>query len=80
MPIFEPLRFHFHATGYALSAHFHRPVEVPIPAQASLALPIEGGHAHSGADKFAIPRLVSFRAAQTHLSGSWQDEDTATAW
>lgn len=78
MPIFEPLRFHFHATGYALSAHFHRPVEVPIPAQASLALPVEGGHAHSAVDRFEIPRLVSFKAAQTHLSGSWQDKDTAT--
>jgi hypothetical protein len=79
MSIFEPLRFHFHATGYALSAHFHRPVEVPVPAQASLALPIEGGHAHSGVDRFEIPRLVSFESAQTHLSGSWQDGDTATS-
>lgn len=78
MSKYQPLRFHFHASGYALSAHFHRPVVVPIPAQASLALPIEGGHAHSGVDKFEIPRLVSFRSAQTHLSGSWQDKDTAT--
>lgn len=78
MPIYEPLRYHFHASGYALSAHFDRPVTVPIPAQASLALPIEGGHAHSGVEKFEIPRLVSFKAAQTHLSGSWQDQDTAT--
>jgi hypothetical protein len=78
MTKFQPLRFHFHATGYALSAHFHRPVDVPIPAQAALALPIEGGHAHSGVDKFDIPRLVSFCSAHTHLSGSWQDADTAT--
>jgi len=78
MAKYEPLRFHFHATGYALSAHFHRPVDVPIPAQAALALPIEGGHAHSGVEKFNIPRLVSFHSAHTHLSGSWQDEDTAT--
>jgi len=78
MAKFEPLRFHFHASGYALSAHFHRPVNVPIPAQASLALPIEGGHAHSGVDKFDIPRLVSFQSAHTHLSGSYQDENTTT--
>jgi hypothetical protein len=78
MSKYEPLRFHFHASGYALSAHFHRPVEVPVPAQAALALPIEGGSAHSGLEKFEIPRLVSFRSAQTHVSGSWQDEDTAT--
>ncbi len=78
MAIFEPFPFHFHASGYALSAHFGRPVDVPIPAQASLALPIEGGFAHSGVDAFDIPRIASFDSAQTHLSGSFQDEDTAT--
>jgi hypothetical protein len=78
MSKYQPLRFHFHASGYALSGHFHRPVDVPIPAQASLALPIEGGSAHSGLEKFEIPRLAAFGAAQTHLSGSFQDDDTAT--
>lgn len=78
MPKYQPLRFHFHASGYALSGHFHRPVDVPIPAQAALALPIEGGSAHSGLEQFEIPRLASFRSAQTHLSGSFQDNDTAT--
>jgi len=78
MPKYEPLRFYFHASGYALSGHFHRPVSVPIPAQASLALPIEGGHAYSRADKFDVPRIAAFHAAQTHVSGSWQDENTPT--
>ena len=78
MSLLEPLRFHFHASGYALSGHFHRPVDVPIPAQASLALPIEGGHAHSGVDQFEIPRIASFRSALTHLSGSWENENKAT--
>jgi hypothetical protein len=76
---YTPLRFHFHTSGYALSAHFHRPVDVPIAAQASLALPIEGGQAHSGIEKFAVPRIASFDAAQTHVSGSFQDVDTATS-
>ena len=79
MPKYEPLRYHFHASGYALSAHFHRPVDVPISAQASLALPIEGGQAHSGIENFAIPRIAAFDAAQTHLSGSFQDDSTATS-
>src|SRR5215472_1933639 len=78
MAIFEPLLFHFHASGYALSGHFHRPVDVPIPAQASLALPIEGGQAHSGVDKFQIPRVAAFTSALTHLSGSFPDPNTAT--
>jgi hypothetical protein len=75
---YEPLRFHFHATGYALSGHFHRPINVPIPAQASLALPIEGGHAFSRVEPFDIPRIVFFKTAHTHVSGSWQDDDTPT--
>ena len=75
---YTPLRFHFHASGYALSGHFHRPVDVPLVPQGALALPIEGGAAHSGIEKFAIPRLAAFEAAQTHLSGSFQDPDTAT--
>jgi hypothetical protein len=79
MSNFEPLRYHFHASGYALSGHFHRPVDVPIAAQASLALPIEGGQAHSGVEAFAIPRIAAFDAAQTHLSGSFPDDNTATS-
>ena len=75
MSKYQPLPFHFHASGYALSGHFHRPVDVPIPAQAALALPIEGGTAHSGTEKFAIPRIAAFDTAQTHLSGSFQDEE-----
>lgn len=79
MANYQPLRYHFHASGYALSAHFDRPVDVPIAAQASLALPIEGGMAHSGIENFAIPRIAAFDAAQTHLSGSFPDDNTATS-
>jgi hypothetical protein len=78
MSKYEPIRFYFHATGYALSGHFHRPVEVPIPAQASLALPSEGGHAYSRVECFDVPRIAFFKSAHTHVSGSWQDENTAT--
>lgn len=79
MSKYQPLRYHFHSSGYALSAHFDRPVDVPIAAQASLALPIEGGQAHSGIENFAIPRIAAFDAAQTHLSGSFPDGNTATS-
>ena len=79
MAKFQPLRFHFHASGYALSGHFHRPEDVPIPAQGALALPIEGGTAHSGTEKFKIPRIAAFDTSETHLSGSFPDDNTATS-
>jgi hypothetical protein len=78
MATYQPLPFYFHATGHALSGHFYRPVHVPIPAQAALSLPTEGGHAHTRVDNFDVPRLASFKSGYTHVSGSWQDKDTAT--
>jgi hypothetical protein len=78
MAKYQPLPYYFHADGHAFSAHFHRPVEVPIPAQASVSLPNIGGIAHAGADNFEIPRIASFRSAQTHVSGSWPSDDTVT--
>ncbi len=70
--------FHFHAEAHALSAKFTRPVAVPIEALAATSLPSIGGHAHARVENFNVPRLVSFKSAHTHVSGSWQDEDTAT--
>ena len=52
-------RFYFHAEGHAFSGQFHRPVCVPIEAQASISLPTIGGHAHTQVDNFHIPRLVT---------------------
>lgn len=71
-------RFYFHAEGRAFSGEFHRPVRVPLETVASLSLPTIGGHAHTRTENFHIPRLVSFKAAHTHVSGSQQDEDTFT--
>jgi hypothetical protein len=78
MSEYEPLRFHFHAAGHALSGHFVRPVDVPIPAQASVSLPSEGGHAYSRVDNFEVPRIASFKSAYTHVSGSWENKDKVT--
>lgn len=71
-------RFYFHAEGHAFSGEFHRPVVVPVPALASISLPTIGGHAHTRIENFDIPRLVSFKSAHTHVSGSQQDENTFT--
>jgi hypothetical protein len=71
-------RFYFHAEGHAFSGEFHRPVVVPVPALASISLPTIGGHAHTRVEDFDIPRLVSFKSAHTHVSGSQQDANTFT--
>jgi hypothetical protein len=71
-------RFYFHAEGHAFSGQFNRPVVVPIPALASISLPTIGGHAHTRVENFDIPRLVSFKSAHTHVSGSQQDANTFT--
>ncbi len=71
-------RFFFHAEGHAFSGQFHRPVCVPIEALASISLPTIGGHAHTRVDNFHIPRLVTFKSAHTHVSGSQIGEDTYT--
>lgn len=70
--------FNFHAEGHAFSAVFRRPVLVPIEAQASTSLPTIGGHAQARVDNFHIPRLVTFKAGHTHVTGSQQDENTFT--
>jgi hypothetical protein len=70
--------FHFHAVGHAFSAHFVRPVDVPIAAQAATSLPTTGGHAHSRVDRFDHPRLASFVSGTAHVAGSWEDENTVT--
>lgn len=70
--------FHFHAEGHSLSGEFFRPVHHQIDAQASTSLSTIGGHAQSHVEKFYIPRVVTFTNAHTHVSGTWQDEETVT--
>jgi hypothetical protein len=76
MDLAQEKRFYFLAEGHALSGHFHRPVPVPIEALASISLPASGGHAHTRVDNFHIPRLVTFKAAYTVVSGSEPEKDT----
>lgn len=68
--------FYFHAVGHAFSAKFCRPFEHVIEAQAATSLPTIGGHANARVENFKEHHFVSFRHAHTHVSGSWQDEET----
>jgi hypothetical protein len=69
----------FHAGGQAFSAEFTRPVPCQVPALAAAFLPTIGGHGHARVDDFNVPRLVRFKSAHTHTSGSFLDVKTATA-
>ncbi len=69
----------FHAGGHAFSANFERPVPHQVAAQAGVYLSSSGGHGHARVDNFEVPRLVRFTSAKSHVSGSYQDETTATS-
>jgi hypothetical protein len=72
----QPSHFYFHAVGHAFSARFFRPFEHVIEAQAATSLPTIGGHANARVENFRAHHFVSFHEAHTHVSGSWQDEET----
>lgn len=70
--------FAFHADAYALNASFHRPAACQIEALAATCLPVIGGHAQAYVKDFCVPRLARFKSAHSHVSGSMQDDSTAT--
>jgi hypothetical protein len=74
----QRIPFHFHGEAHAFSARFHRPIYLPIEAQASVSLPTIGGHARSRVENFVGDHLVRFTAAHSHVSGSWMDNKVAT--
>jgi hypothetical protein len=77
----QPLKpfIKFHAGGTAFSARFERPVPHHVASQADVYLPTIGGHGHARVDDFEVPRLVRFKNAQSHVSGGYENEDTATS-
>jgi hypothetical protein len=74
----QDIPYHFHAHAHAFHAHFVRPADVPIPAQAATALPSTGGFAHSKVEDFVESRLVSFKLGESHVAGSWEKHDVVT--
>lgn len=74
----KDIPYHFHAGAHAFSAHFVRPADVPIPAQAAICLPPIGGFAHSRVEHFVESRLASFRVGESHVAGSWEEPTVVT--
>jgi hypothetical protein len=69
----------FHAGGHAFSAAFTRPVCYQVQAVAPAFLPTIGGHSHAKVTDFEVPRLVRFKTAHSHTSGSFESLKTASA-
>ncbi len=74
-----PHSLKFHAAGSAFSASFRRPVAHEIPTQAATHLPTVGGHGYAQVKDYEVPRLVKFTSADSHVSGSFENRDTATS-
>src|SRR3974390_1858359 len=78
-PDSHPSFIKFHAGGHAFSADFERPICYQVTAQAPVSLSTAGGHGHARVDGFEAPRLAHFKSARSHVSGTYQDKETATS-
>lgn len=66
----NPKLYVYHAHGHALSGRIQRPFSEIVEAQAASSLPITGGHGSAAVKDFSYRNLLSFKAANTHVSGS----------
>jgi hypothetical protein len=65
----------YNAHGHALSGQILRPFQQIIEVQAGMSLPTTGGYGASRADNFRLKEVVSFRAAYTQVSGSFNERE-----
>jgi hypothetical protein len=66
--------YYFHAEAHPLGGFIEKPVQKPIPSQASGSLPAVGGHVTMRSDVFNFEEIVSCRSTYSRISGS-HDED-----
>jgi hypothetical protein len=71
------INFLYHAEAVAASGYVTLPVRDSMPAQASLSVPILGGHASVSVDNFRHRNYFSFDHAETHVVGSYSEKDQA---
>lgn len=61
---------HYHASATAISGHLKLPLERQIRPQAHAHLPPEGGHFSERTGEFTVDGVISFRSANTRVSGN----------
>lgn len=61
---------YYHAEASVLGGVLESPIQENIPIQASLSLPIVGGHGVAKAEKYSFNGILSFDAAHSRVAGS----------
>jgi hypothetical protein len=68
-------RYLHQANAVAAWGHITRPFCEPIPIQAALALPVDGGYASARVDGFRYKEILSFGSAYSEVIGSEHGPD-----
>jgi hypothetical protein len=69
--------FYFDACSQALIAHFTRPSDHHIDAQASSSLCATGGQSRARVDDFHYSDLISFKAGYTQISAGYEEDEAS---
>jgi hypothetical protein len=70
-----PGTYHYNAHGHALSGQILRPFQQTIDVQAGMSLPTTGGYGSARVENFRLKEILSFKAAYTQVSGSFNELD-----
>ena len=71
------IQFLYHAEAVAASGRITLPMQDTMEMQASLSVPILGGHGSVRVEKFRHRNIFSFESAETHVVGSYSEKDKA---
>lgn len=70
-------RFLYHAEAVAATGTVTLPFHETMEIQASVALPINGGHGSARVERFRHRDIFSFERAESHVVGSFSEKDQA---
>src|SRR5277367_1748212 len=71
------IKFLYHAEAVGATGYITLPVKETMEIQASVALPITGGHGSSRVENCRHRNYFSFRVAESHVAGSHTEKDHA---
>ena len=71
------IKFLYHAEAVGATGYITLPVRETMEIQASVALPINGGHGAARVENCHHRNYFSFRVAESHVSGAYSAKDRA---